>query len=621
MININDMKIRTKLSLMLLFPVAGLLYFTADSIIKKFSMNQDMDQVIEFTSFSVNIGNLVHETQKERGLSAGFIGSNGNKFKEVLRKQRKTTDAKLAEINRILKENILRKYGSVLGESYKHINNLQEKLPSIRKKILGLRLNVNGAIDYYTNLNSYFLDMIPLIVKLVNHKKIFQRIQSYYFFLQEKERAGVERAILTNTFSNDRYGKGMYKRHIEISEEQRMSSKVFHLIGFSEEISLYDKESKTAVFSEVKRLRNLAIEKAGENGFNVDPSYCFDTFTRKINSLKKIESNISEMILSFAVDLKEASFRELIILAISIIMILSVAAFLAFVIIKNINAGSKSAMMLAQKFSEGDMQFNINYKSKDEIGNAILSLKNMAKVLKQIIGDILKSTSQINSAADQVSSASQSLSQSASEQAANAEETGSIIEELTSSVMNNAQNAKTTENIAQKSAGDAQEGASTVIKTVEAMQKIAEKINIVEEIANQTNLLALNAAIEAARAGTQGKGFAVVASEVRKLAERSQAASKEIKDLASESVQVSEKAGSMIKEVVSTIQNTAELVQEISNSSDQQSQGIEQINLGMTQLNEISQSTASSSEELAATAEEMNAQARSLQERVSFFKI
>ena len=163
--------------------------------------------------------------------------------------------------------------------------------------------------------------------------------------------------------------------------------------------------------------------------------------------------------------------------------------------------------------------------------------------------------------------------------------------------------------------------ASSVIQTVTAMKNIAGKIGIIEEIARQTNLLALNAAIEAARAGEAGKGFAVVASEVRKLAERSQSAAKEISDLSGTSVAVAEDAGRLIQAVVPEIRRTAEVVQEITSASKEQSAGTEQIGKAVNQLDNVIQQNASSSEELAAMAEELNGQAEGLTETLSYFKL
>jgi methyl-accepting chemotaxis protein len=175
--------------------------------------------------------------------------------------------------------------------------------------------------------------------------------------------------------------------------------------------------------------------------------------------------------------------------------------------------------------------------------------------------------------------------------------------------------------MAAKAAADATEGGKAVQQTVAAMKEIAAKIAIIDDIAFQTNMLALNATIEAARAGEHGKGFAVVATEVGKLAERSQIAAQEIGKLAGDSVHTAEHAGSLLEEIVPSIGKTSNLVQEISAASAEQTAGVGQINTAMSQMNQITQQNASSSEELAATAEEMTGQTGHLQQLMRFFKI
>jgi len=198
------------------------------------------------------------------------------------------------------------------------------------------------------------------------------------------------------------------------------------------------------------------------------------------------------------------------------------------------------------------------------------------------------------------------------------EETASTLEQMSASITQNAENSRQTEQMALKGASDAEVSGRTVENTVDAMKAIAEKILIVQEIAYQTNLLALNAAIEAARAGEHGRGFAVVATEVRKLAERSQAAAKEISGLASSSVKVAEQSGQLLAELVPSIRKTADLVQDVAAASSEQASGVSQMSKAMSHVEQVTQRNASAAEQLASTAEELSAQAEALQQLVGF---
>jgi methyl-accepting chemotaxis protein len=276
---------------------------------------------------------------------------------------------------------------------------------------------------------------------------------------------------------------------------------------------------------------------------------------------------------------------------------------------------------ITKAVADGDLTVPIEIESKDELAQVLMAMREMSAKLSGIIGQVRAGSSALASASSQLSSSANDVSQSTSEQAANVEETTSSLEEMSASIAQNADNSRIMEQNASKGARDAEESGKAVAETVSAMKSIAQRITIIEEIAYQTNLLALNAAIEAARAGDSGRGFAVVASEVRKLAERSQTAAKEIGSLALTSVQVAERSGSLMHELVNTTRKTSDLLQEVAAASNEQAQGVAQINRAMSQLDGMTQRNAAAAEELSTTAEEMNSQAEALQDAIAFFHV
>jgi methyl-accepting chemotaxis protein len=278
------------------------------------------------------------------------------------------------------------------------------------------------------------------------------------------------------------------------------------------------------------------------------------------------------------------------------------------------------AVDAADQIAQGRLTVHIDAGSLDETGRLLAAMQNMAVRLSETIARVREGAEAVSQAALQLSASSQSLTQGTSEQAASVEETTASLEQMNASISQNAEHSRQVEAMARKGTSEAEESGRAVAETLTAMRSIAERIGVIDEIAYQTNLLALNAAIEAARAGEHGKGFAVVAAEVRKLAERSQQASREIGGVAQGSVRVAEQAGALLDDLVPSIRKTSELMLEVAAASQEQASGVSQMNRAIQQVDQVAQLNASAAEELASTAKELSRQAHALQLGVAVFE-
>jgi methyl-accepting chemotaxis protein len=297
--------------------------------------------------------------------------------------------------------------------------------------------------------------------------------------------------------------------------------------------------------------------------------------------------------------------------------------------------GQHAALLRDIAEGEGDLTRRLEVRSRDELGELARWFNIFVDKLRVIIGQTRESAERAALAAQQLSTGAEQISAAAQEQASSLEETAASMEELTGTVKQNADNARQASQLATESRDTAERGGRVVTSAVASMEaitqsseRIAEIISVIDEIAFQTNLLALNAAVEAARAGEQGRGFAVVAAEVRSLAQRSAAAAKEIKALIHDSVQKVKAGSSLVnqsghtfQEIVASVKRVTEIIAEIAAASAEQSQGIEQVNRAIVQMDRLVQSSAAQTEELSSTALALAVHAKQARALVWRFKL
>jgi len=293
----------------------------------------------------------------------------------------------------------------------------------------------------------------------------------------------------------------------------------------------------------------------------------------------------------------------------------------------------RDAMAIASRIAGGDLRADASaaYASESVLG----SLERMRGTLASIVTEVQEGAHIVSTTSGEIARGNDDLSQRTQEQASSLEETAASMEEMTATVRQNADNALAADRLSRHARGEAEKGGAVVAQAMEAMQQIGDSsrrigdiVGLIDDIAFQTNLLALNAAVEAARAGEQGRGFAVVAAEVRRLAQSSASASREIKGLINESGErvdagtaLVQQSSLALRDIVESVKKVTDIVAEIAAASAEQSSGVDQVNLAIAQIDQVTQENAALVEEAAAAAKSMQDQAASLHDQVAFFTV
>jgi len=287
------MNIKTKLNIIIALVLVFSLTIVGVAINKAIVQKNFITQSKELNVLSQKLSLLIHETQKERGASAGFIGSHGKKFTTILPKQRILTNKKLSELNSYIKTLDLNTFSNNLKSAILSFQNAISRLNTVRSQVTHLNISLKNEVAYYTNTNAKILHIVDLTAKLANTPKLVKALGSYSNFLKSKERAGVERAVLSGTFAANKFAPGMFAKWVSLVAEQNSYLDSSMSMASLKVKRYYKNKMNSPVIKEVNKMRAIAMKKAIVGNFNVSSVKWFKTITKKINILKAIDDEMA----------------------------------------------------------------------------------------------------------------------------------------------------------------------------------------------------------------------------------------------------------------------------------------------------------------------------------------
>jgi methyl-accepting chemotaxis protein len=293
---LRRMSIKNKVRMLSFFPLVFIIFLSVYIDIGIYKKVSNLEHMNEIANLNTKISLLLHETQKERGASAGFIGSSGEKFKDTLETQTQTTNQIIEEFTKIVKA-INNSYyppnsKTLIDKVLVELSNIE----NIRTQVSTLKIESKNAIAYYTNINTTLLNFIALTSTIAKNEKDIKNITAYYNFLMAKERAGIERAVGSTTFASKTFGAGMYERYLGLVNEQKIFFDTFYIYSEKNNQDFFNEKINQPVVAEVQKMREVLLS-FGENRevvFDIDPTLWFSKITEKINILKQIDDYLAK---------------------------------------------------------------------------------------------------------------------------------------------------------------------------------------------------------------------------------------------------------------------------------------------------------------------------------------
>lgn len=678
---LKNIHVRIKLFVLLAIPVAALIVLSAFNSLDKYREMRTMASVLDVVALSSASGGLIHELQKERGFSAGFTAGKGAVFATEVREQRLATMAMHKTLQEKMHTFIASNHSAALNSSFSPLLNRLTRLETLRARVDEFTVSPTEVIAGYSQIIGQLQGLLHGVLEYCQNAAMYRRAARLLDFVKAKEFAGQERATLNAALSAGSFDKNLYKAWLERVALQNDHLEA-SLDGASlASRSLYAQQV-APLREKVEQFRRQAFDSAGQPRLEGDPKAWFAASTAYINALHKVETAMSEELGVLAQELASAVRRDFYVTLGAALAVVLCSLILAWRIVRDITSPLDRSVKFAQRVADGKLDTGLDMARADEFGCLAQALNAMLNSIKEMIGKADAATGSARQEAEKAREATQealearklaelakrdgmvaaaerisevvvvlsSVSQDISTQLALSDKgaheqserlacAATAMEEMNATVLEVAQDSSRAAAIADTAKDQAKQGSERVAdvdrhitqvltstqQLKEAMgrlgvrvQDVDKVLTVISDIADQTNLLALNAAIEAARAGEAGRGFAVVAGEVRKLAEKTMAATKEVGDVLSgiqrdtehniitvdttvaemlTTTDLAKESGEALQTIVQLSEQTRNQINSIATASAKQSVASKEINRSVDDVNRIALDTVAAVEQ------------------------
>ncbi len=650
---LRNIPLSLKLLLILACPLLGFLWLAALQLNSSYQTLQEMEQTQEASVVAQKVSQLITVLQRERGASGVFLGSQGKNMQDVLLRMRGQTDTALADAR------ALGNIDAGLSEALAALSGLD----AMRGQIDKLAINNRESGARFTDIIRKLIGYTHAVERSVKDPILSRALSSLNQFIEMKERAGRERAMLGVVFNQDRFDADLLSIFSRNLGEFTAYSEGFRRNASPEFVSKLDEKMQQPSGLEVARLQKLAFETPLGQPLGVKATDWFQTSTNRIDLMGEVENELGGSVYELAAQERSKASAMLWMTVISVLVAIAVVAALSYLIIRNINLAVGEANRALLALSQRNLTARSGYVGNDEFGEITRNLNTMAEELTQIVQEIGSATAQVATAAEECSAVTLQTSDSLERQRQGTELVVTAINEMSATVREVAQSTNDAAEMSRQVNLSTTQGRQEIERTVEMIRELSTQaddtariigdlkhesdsissvLDVIRGIADQTNLLALNAAIEAARAGDHGRGFAVVASEVRTLAQKTQESTGNIQemianlqrgsDLATQSMQETlgkaragasniERAGDLLADIASGVSSISDRNMQIAAAAEEQSAVAEDINRNVVDINDVAIQVSSGAEQTAVTSQELARLADHQQKLVSRFRL